>query len=51
MHEGKVTFEYITSDMIFRNKLERQKLLSDLDIQFLQEIAVARDETINGVIR
>ena len=37
--------------MIFRNKLQRQKLLSDSDIQFLQDIAVARDEANNGATR
>ena len=49
MHEKKIAFEDISSAMIFRNKLQRQKILSDSDIQFLQDIAVARDEANNGV--
>ena len=51
MHEKKIVFEDISSDMILRNKLQRQKLLSDSDIRFLQDIAVARDEVNNGVTR
>ena len=32
MYEKKIAFEDISSAMIFRNKLQRQKMLSDSDI-------------------
>ena len=45
----KKGFENVLSDMIFRSKCKRQKLLYGSDIQFLQDIAVARDEVNNGM--
>ena len=49
MREERIAFENVLSDMIFRSKCKRQKLLYGSDIQFLQDIAVARDEVNNGI--